>query len=84
MNDYERRVELLNQTKGTSAPSFHPMNREPVSQPKSSLGVRITICILCFICYVLFDYSDLKVSNIDTQTVVHQIGKQMSIENILE
>ena len=92
MTNYERRMELLNQTKGMRAHSFdvrendrygrynrcEKLDRE-TRQPKSTLGMRIMICVVIFVCYVLLDYGDISVKNVNTTTVLQQIGKNVQL-----
>lgn len=86
MSDYERRMELLNQMKGNHTYQSFPItyNHDPKPEQKSTLGLRVMICILGFICYVFLDYGNVKISNISTRTVLNQIEKQVSIQQMLE
>ena len=79
MTDYERRMELLNQTKHARVANADIVSDEDTDKPKSTFGLRVTICIVCFICYVLFDYGNMKVMNVNSKVVTNQIKTEMQI-----
>lgn len=83
MTDYERRLELLNQTKRTTSSDFCIAADESVPKQKSTLGIRITISILCFIGYVFFDYGRIAVSDVNAKMIVQEIGRQITLDSIL-
>lgn len=84
MDDYERRTALLKQ----NTTHHHVVSQKTImddtnNKPKSTLGFRFILCILGFICYILFDYGKMSVSNIDSQVVRNQIEKQWDLQSIL-
>lgn len=99
MNDSEaRRRELLRKTRrlydeNHSVPAIHPRygnlyhelyDEEESTYSKDSFIVRLTLCILCFICYVWMDSSQATIADVSSSQIVNQIEKQMDMEDIEE
>ncbi|MCI6464432.1 MAG: hypothetical protein MSA90_03035 [Faecalicatena sp.] len=97
MNDSEaRRRELLRQTKklyneDSFIPAVHPRYGNiyhdlyedgTAQQPKGSFFFRLSLGILCFICYVWVDYGKINVANVSSDQIVNQIEKQMDMKDI--
>ena len=97
MNDSEaRRRELLRQTRklyneDNFIPAVHPRYGNIYhnlygdgtnEQPKNSFFFRLSLGILCFICYVWVDYGKINVANVSSDQIVNQIEKQMDIDDI--
>ncbi len=99
MNDSEaRRRELLRQTKrlyneDNFIPAVHPRygniyhdlyDNGAAEAPKNSFFFRLSLGILCFICYVWVDYGKITVANVSSDQIVNQIEKQMDLQDIKE
>lgn len=98
MNDSEaRRRELLRQTRKLyqdqrTPPAVHPRYghiyhelyepETPVS--KSSFLYRLTLGILCFLCYVWMDQKNVSVADVNSSQIVQQIEKQIDWEELEE
>ncbi len=99
MNDPEaRRRELLRQTRkryddNHFIPAVHPRygniyhelyDEQESTYSGDSFLFRLTLGILCFICYVWMDSSQAKIVNVSSDQIVHQIEKQVDMEDIQE
>lgn len=94
----ERRRALLRQTKrlyneDRFIPAVHPRyghiyndlyKEEGQDRPKNSFFFRVTLGVLCFICYVWIDYGKVNVANVSSDKIVNQIEHQMELENLQE
>ena len=98
MNDSEaRRRELLQRTRklyddGRSVPAIHPrygnlyreLYEEESPYPENTFFYRLTLGILCFICFVWMESSETKIANVSSMQIVTQIEKQMTLEEVQE
>ncbi len=99
MNDSEaRRRELLRRTRklydeNHAVPAIHPRygnlyhelyDGEEPAYSRDSFFIRLTLGILCFICYVWMDSSQATVANVSSSQIVNQIERQMDMEDIQE
>lgn len=99
MNDSEaRRRELLRKTRklyddNHSIPAIHPRygnlyhdlyDEGETTYSNDSFFVRLTLGILCFICYVWMDSSQATIANVSSSQIVNQIESQMDMEDIEE
>lgn len=91
----ERRRQLLKQTKRLYneerfIPAVHPryghiykdLYEEEENLPQNSFYFRLMLGILCFVCYVWIDYGEIKVANVSSNQIVHQIEKEMDLTEI--
>ncbi|SHK39393.1 hypothetical protein [Hespellia stercorisuis] len=87
MNDYQRRKELLAEYSGTHCYRNHHediTDRLGERQPqKSTVGIRITLCIVLFVCYVLLDYENLTILNVNSKAVKNEIRKEVDLGELL-
>ena len=99
MNDSEaRRRELLRQTRKQYdekhfIPAVHPRygniyhelyDDQDDTYSKDSFLFRLTLGILCFICYVWMDSSQAQIASVSSDQIVNQIEKQVEMEDIQE
>lgn len=99
MNDSEaRRRELLRQTRKLYnedgfIPAVHPRygniyhdlyDDGTNQQPRGSFFFRLSLGILCFICYVWVDYGKITVADVSSEKIVNQIEKQTDLKDIKE
>lgn len=97
MNESEaRRRELLRQTRKLYnedgfVPAVHPRygniyhdlyDDGTQERPKNSFFFRLSLGILCFVCYVWMDYGKVNVANVSSSQIVNQIEKQMDLKDI--
>lgn len=92
----ERRKKLLMQTRKLYGeerfiPAVHPRyghiyhnlyDNGAEEQPKNSFFYRLTLGILCFICFVWMDYGKVNVASVNSDKIVNQIEKQMELKDI--
>ena len=91
MNDPEaRRRELLRQTRkryddNHFIPAVHPRygsiyhelyDDQESAYPRDTFLFRLTLGILCFICYVWMDSSQAEIASVSSEQIVNQIEKQ--------
>lgn len=93
-----RRRELLRQTRklyddSRFVPAVHPRygnlyhelyEEEETIFPQSSFFYRLILGILCFICYVWMDSSQAKIADVSSTQIVHQIERQIGLEDVQE
>ena len=99
MNDPEaRRRELLRQTRkryddNHFIPAVHPRygniyhelyDGQESAYPRDTFLFRLTLGILCFICYVWMDSSQAEIASVSSDQIVNQIEKQVEMEDIRE
>ncbi|PWJ52309.1 hypothetical protein [Faecalicatena contorta] len=94
----ERRRELLRQTRklyneDSFIPAIHPRyghiyhdlyEDDMQDRPKNSFFFRLSLGILCFICYVWMDYGKLNVANVSSDKIVNQIERQTDLKELKE
>ena len=91
----ERRRQLLRQTRrlyneDSFIPAVHPryghiyhdLYDDAEERPKSTFFFRLTLGVLCFVCYVWIDYGKVNVANVSSDKIVNQIEKQMHLKDI--
>lgn len=92
----ERRRQLLRQTKRLYneerfIPAVHPRygniykdlyGEDGEPRPQNSFFFRLTLGILCFVCYVWIDYGKIDVANVNSTKIVNQIEQQMELKDI--
>ncbi|WP_122642838.1 hypothetical protein [Luxibacter massiliensis] len=91
----ERRRQLLRQTRmlydEDRTPAVHPRyghiyhdlyGNDNTQPSQNSFFFRLSIGILCFICYVWMDYGKIDVANVSSSQIVNQIEKQMNLEEL--
>ena len=92
----ERRRQLLRQTRrlyneDSFIPAVHPRyghiyhdlyDDGAEARPKSSFFFRLTLGVLCFVCYVWIDYGKVNVANVSSDKIVNQIEKQMDLKDL--
>lgn len=92
----ERRKKLLLQTRKLYGedrfiPAVHPRyghiyhelyDNGADEKQKSSFFFRLSLGILCFICYVWVDYGKINVANVNSDQIVGQIEKQIGLKDI--
>ena len=95
-----RRRELLRQTRKLyddkqEIPAVHPRygslyhdlydeKAEKQNSQSSSFYIRLVVSILCFICFVYMDQSNVSVAEVDSTAIVHQIEQDLDVESIRE
>lgn len=98
MNESEaRRRELLRQTRRLYSedgfvPAVHPryghiyhdLYEDGQEPQKNSFFFRLSLGILCFICYVWMDYGKIDVAHVSSEQIVNQIEKQIDMQDIKE
>lgn len=98
MNESEaRRAELLRQTRklyrnSQPIPPVHPRYgnffkdsaKHDSPSGTNTFFLRLTVGILCFLCYAWMDYSDAEVLNLTSNKITAQIEKPMNFINISE
>lgn len=99
MNESEaRRAELLKRTKklyndDRFVPAVHPRYGhiykdlyagEQKERPKGSFFFRLTLGVLCFLCFVWMDYGNISVANVSSSRIINQIEKQFDWKDIRE
>jgi hypothetical protein len=99
MNDSEaRRRELLRQTRklysdSHSVPAVHPRyghiyhdlyeEDDPIVE-QGSFMLRLSIGILCFLCFVWMDYRKVEIADVSSTQIVQQIEKEFQLKDIQE
>lgn len=92
----ERRRKLLAQTRKLYGddhfiPAVHPRygniyhslyDDGTVEKQKSTFLYRLSLGILCFVCYVWMDYGKVHVANVSSDGIVRQIERQMDLKDI--
>ena len=61
---------------------YHDLYDNAEERPKSSFFFRLTLGVLCFVCYVWIDYGKVNVANVSSDKIVNQIEKQMDLKDI--
>lgn len=99
MNESEaRRAELLRQTRKLyrnnpqTIPPVHPRygeffrdsEKQDNHSGKNTFFLRLTVGILCFLCYAWMDYSNAEILNLTSNKITAQIEKPMNFINISE
>ena len=95
-----RRRELLRQTRRLyderrDIPAVHPRygriyhnlynsTEEQKEQTGGSFYLRLVIGILCFICFVYMDQSNAGVAEVNSTSIVNQIGKEFDMDAAVE
>lgn len=91
----KRRRKLLQQTRNLysdrrTPPAIHPrygnlyadLYDEDVSTG-GTLGIRITICLLLFACFITMDYTENTMLNMNSEQVETMVAENLQIDDIV-